>query len=198
MGVSKNSGTPQIIHWIIGFGTIIFTIHFGFFSPYFWRATHMISNNFQTIQVSEWKISHGTNPGRSLWKLPRNFPPLPKYKHRFIILSGLRWWFLGILFYLQTALRVVYLSITPSDSELWTPSISCQDNQQLFAGSVGVVLLRRNQAIWYLICSHVCWTQWLMQQNLTWRARFWSTKNSRKSSYLDSEQRFFTVFFQKC
>ncbi len=33
MGVSKNMGFPQIIHLNIGFGTIIFTIHFGWFSP---------------------------------------------------------------------------------------------------------------------------------------------------------------------
>ena len=37
MGVSKNRGgfTPQIIHLFIGFGTIIFTIHFGGKIPLF-------------------------------------------------------------------------------------------------------------------------------------------------------------------
>ena len=41
MGVSKNNGkTPQIIHLFIGF-SLIFTIHFGGFSPYFWFNIHI-------------------------------------------------------------------------------------------------------------------------------------------------------------
>ena len=35
MGASKNNGTPKIIHLFIGFGTIIFTIHFGGKIPLF-------------------------------------------------------------------------------------------------------------------------------------------------------------------
>ena len=35
MGVSKNRGGHQIIHLEIGFGTIIFTIHFGGKIPLF-------------------------------------------------------------------------------------------------------------------------------------------------------------------
>ena len=38
MGVSKNNGkTPQIIHLFIGFGTMIFTFHFGGKNHYFWK-----------------------------------------------------------------------------------------------------------------------------------------------------------------
>ena len=33
--------TPQIIHLFIGFGTIIFTIHFGGVPPYFWKHPHV-------------------------------------------------------------------------------------------------------------------------------------------------------------
>ena len=44
MGVEPKIGgkfTPQIIHLFIGFGTIIFTIHFGGFPPIFGN-THMV------------------------------------------------------------------------------------------------------------------------------------------------------------
>ncbi len=38
LGVSKNRGTPKL-SILIGFGTIIFTIHLGVKSPYFWFNT---------------------------------------------------------------------------------------------------------------------------------------------------------------
>ena len=43
MVVSKNNGTPKS-SILIGFSTI-FTIHFGFFPPYFWVDIHILISN---------------------------------------------------------------------------------------------------------------------------------------------------------
>ena len=43
MGVSKDNSNPQIIHFNRVIGVfIIFTIHFGVFSNYFWVDTQMM------------------------------------------------------------------------------------------------------------------------------------------------------------
>ena len=67
MGVSKNRGTPKS-SILIGF-SIIFTIHFGFFSPYFWVDTHICYQDIYIILVptlhpesldrhlSSWRVS---------------------------------------------------------------------------------------------------------------------------------------------
>ena len=68
MGVSKNTGfSPQIIHLFIGFGTMIFTIHFGGFTPIFGN-THMD----WTVSIYTWYIfedvmGHGHGTGSSAW-----------------------------------------------------------------------------------------------------------------------------------
>ena len=49
MGVSKNNGTPKS-SILKGF-SIIFTIHFGGFSPYFWFNTHIYYNHFRPLLV---------------------------------------------------------------------------------------------------------------------------------------------------
>ena len=41
-GFPKIGGFPQIIPFLIGF-SIIFTIHFGFSTPYFWFNIHMFA-----------------------------------------------------------------------------------------------------------------------------------------------------------
>ena len=48
MGVSKNNGTPKS-SILIGF-SIIFTIHFGVFYPYFWKHPH-ITHHIRWIQA---------------------------------------------------------------------------------------------------------------------------------------------------
>ena len=45
LDVSENSGYPPIIHLLIGF-SIIFTIHFGVFSPCFWFNTPFFWSRF--------------------------------------------------------------------------------------------------------------------------------------------------------
>ncbi len=56
----KNRGgkTPQIIHLFIGFGTIIFTIHFAFFPPIFGNTNIQINSELAglTIGVFLWLL----------------------------------------------------------------------------------------------------------------------------------------------
>ena len=66
-GVSKNNGTPKSFI-LIGF-SIIFTIHFGGFSPYFWVDAHRVPDN--RISLHRHDVSpglgrcHQSRPGRS-------------------------------------------------------------------------------------------------------------------------------------
>ena len=53
-GVSKNNGTPKS-SILIGF-SIIFTIHFGGFSHYFWFNTHIRLMFFQTFHRYRWEL----------------------------------------------------------------------------------------------------------------------------------------------
>ncbi len=65
MGVSKNNGkTPQIIHLFIGV-SIIFTIHWGVKSPYFWFNIHMKTTNPESLNFSHesGRSSVGGYPG---------------------------------------------------------------------------------------------------------------------------------------
>ena len=44
----KNGKTPQIIHLFIGF-SIVFTIHFGGVTPYFWKHTDLELENLESF-----------------------------------------------------------------------------------------------------------------------------------------------------
>ena len=70
MGVSKNNGTPKS-SILTGF-SIIFTIHFGGKTPYFWIDTHMdipVLVSFQT-KVSIFKSPRVTSQYSSWWFQP--------------------------------------------------------------------------------------------------------------------------------
>ena len=57
-GVSENNGfSPQIIHLFIGF-SIIFTIHFGGNTPYFWFNTHGVSSSSLRLPSSSRQVRH--------------------------------------------------------------------------------------------------------------------------------------------
>ena len=56
MGVSKNRGGPPKSSILIGFGTIKITIHFGVFSPYFWKHPYVKGQWGVPLTVYPWYL----------------------------------------------------------------------------------------------------------------------------------------------
>ena len=86
MDVSKNSGTPKS-SILIGF-SIIFTIHFGFFPPIFWKHPLFLIEKQTGLLIFKLLPMFGGGP-RFLWLIPLKSPRPEKWKKKVPWLLGL-------------------------------------------------------------------------------------------------------------